>query len=292
MIYDSDWHRTGSEASADVGYTESSGEKLMPARSAGILLYRFKGGRVEVLLVHPGGPFWRKKDLGAWQIPKGLIELGEDNQVAARREVAEELGTQIDGPLVALGEIRQAGGKVVVAFAAEHDIDAAAVISNMIEIEWPPRTGRKFAVPEVDEARWFSLDEARRYMLESQAPLLDRLTLALSDAAAADTSSVRDVSHTNHSAASRWTVTAWEMTMTELTAEERNELDKESFAFPKERKEPLKNASHVRNAIARFKQVKGVTDEERDAAWKRIETAAKKHGVEVNEKSWREIGKS
>jgi predicted NUDIX family NTP pyrophosphohydrolase len=165
----------------------------MPARSAGLLLYRTTRGSTEVLLVHPGGPLWRNKDVGAWQIPKGLIELGEDEEAAARREVSEELGTTVDGPLVSLGETRQAGGKVVIAFAAEHDIDPASVVSNMIEIEWPPRSGQKLAVPEIDEARWFGLDEARHYMLKSQTPLLDRLLLAWQDGPAADTDQVRDV---------------------------------------------------------------------------------------------------
>ena len=151
----------------------------MAARSAGLLLHRTTSGSPQVLLVHPGGPFWRNKDVGAWQIPKGLIELGEDEEAAAQREVAEELGIAVDGPLISLGEIRQAGGKVVVAFAAEHDTDPASVVSNIIDIEWPPRSGRKLAVPEIDEARWFGVEKARHCMLKSQAPLLDRLLLAL-----------------------------------------------------------------------------------------------------------------
>lgn len=147
----------------------------MARHSAGILLHRSLGGRLEILLVHPGGPFWRNRDLGAWQIPKGMVEPGEADEAAARREVAEELGVQIDAPLAPLGAIRQSGGKVVVAFAARHDMDPATLVSNTIEIDWPPRSGRKLTVPEVDEARWFGLDEARRYMLPSQAPLIDRL---------------------------------------------------------------------------------------------------------------------
>ena len=132
----------------------------MPARSAGLLLYRTVGGDRQLLLVHPGGPFWRNKDMGAWQIPKGLIEPGEDAEVTARREVAEELGISIDGPVVPLGEIRQAGGKIVVAFAAARDMDPASVVSNRIEVEWPPRSGRMLMVPEIDEARWFGFDAA------------------------------------------------------------------------------------------------------------------------------------
>jgi predicted NUDIX family NTP pyrophosphohydrolase len=148
---------------------------MMTVRSAGILLYRTIGRGLEILLVHPGGPFWRNKDLGAWQVPKGLIEPGEDEEQAARREVTEELGIVIEAPLVPLGEVRQAGGKTVVAFAAERDFDPALMVSNTIEIDWPPRSGRKLTVPEIDEARWFDSDAARRYMLPSQAPFIDRL---------------------------------------------------------------------------------------------------------------------
>ena len=146
----------------------------MPKRSAGLLLYRVVNGSAEVLLVHPGGPFWQNKDVGSWQIPKGLVEPGEDEEAAARREVAEELGITFAGALTPLGEIRQTGGKIVVAFAAEQDLDPASVVSNTIEIDWPPRSGRKLTVPEIDAARWFDLGEARRHMLPSQVPLLDR----------------------------------------------------------------------------------------------------------------------
>jgi predicted NUDIX family NTP pyrophosphohydrolase len=147
----------------------------MPARSAGILLYRRAGSTFEVLLVHSGGPFWRNKDVGAWQIPKGLVEPGEDDETAARREVAEELGIVVSEPLSPLGEIRQAGGKTVIAYAVERDVDPSGIVSNTVEIAWPPRSGRKLTVPEIDEARWFSFDDARRYMLISQSPLLYRL---------------------------------------------------------------------------------------------------------------------
>jgi predicted NUDIX family NTP pyrophosphohydrolase len=147
----------------------------MGKHSAGILLHRTAGGQLEILLVHPGGPFWRNKDVGAWQIPKGTVEPGEADEAAARREVAEELGVVVDSPLAPLGAIRQSGGKVVVAFAARQDMDPAALVSNTTEIDWPPRSGRKLTVPEVDEARWFGLEEARRYMLPSQTPLIDRL---------------------------------------------------------------------------------------------------------------------
>jgi predicted NUDIX family NTP pyrophosphohydrolase len=147
----------------------------MPARSAGILLNRRRQGRTEVLLVHPGGPFWRNKDLGAWQLPKGEIAAGEDDEAAARREVAEELGCEVRGVLVALGEVVQAGGKTVVAFAAVQDFDPASLVSNTIEIEWPRRSGRMMSIPEVDEARWFDMSAARQHILPSQAPFLDRL---------------------------------------------------------------------------------------------------------------------
>lgn len=158
----------------------------MPARSAGILLYRLVADGLEVLLAHPGGPFWRNKDVGAWQIPKGLVHPGEDEQAAARRETAEELGIVIDGHLAPLGEVRQSGGKTVVAFAAERDVDPSAIISNMITIAWPPRTGRELAIPEVDEARWFPIDRARWYILPSQRLLLDRLAASLTQSDPSD----------------------------------------------------------------------------------------------------------
>jgi predicted NUDIX family NTP pyrophosphohydrolase len=150
----------------------------MPAkRSAGILLHRRSGGgAIEVLLVHPGGPFWAKKDLGAWSIPKGEYENGEDGRAAAVREFEEELGSPaVEGELVELGEVRQKSGKVVTAWALEGDIDADTVTSNTFEMEWPPRSGRTREFPEVDRAAWFGLDEARERILPAQAPLLDRL---------------------------------------------------------------------------------------------------------------------
>jgi predicted NUDIX family NTP pyrophosphohydrolase len=158
---------------------------MMVARSAGILLYRTARRPLEVLLVHPGGPLWRNKHRGAWQMPKGKVEAGEDEEATARREVAEELGVAVEGSLLPLGEIRQAGGKIVIAFAAEHDFDPASLVSNRIEIDWPPRSGRKLMIPEVDEARWFGLEEARVHMLASQAPLLGRLAAMLSETIAA-----------------------------------------------------------------------------------------------------------
>ncbi|WP_447761392.1 NUDIX domain-containing protein [Sphingopyxis panaciterrae] len=148
----------------------------MTGQSAGILLYRQSGGALQVLLVHPGGPFWRRRDRGAWQVPKGLIAPGESPEDAARREAQEELGVALEGPLAALGQLRQAGGKMVEAFALEQDIEAAAIVSNCFELEWPPKSGRRQSFPEVDAARWFTMAEADTMMLPSQRPFLGRLS--------------------------------------------------------------------------------------------------------------------
>ncbi|HEX9521827.1 MAG TPA: NUDIX domain-containing protein [Reyranella sp.] len=153
----------------------------MATQSAGILLYRRKDGRLLVLLVHPGGPFWRRKDLGAWSIPKGERVAGEDPAVTARREFAEELGSTPAGQLQHLGSIRQRGGKQVEAFALEGDFDPERVSSNTFEIEWPPRSGRRESFPEVDRAAWFTVADARVKILEGQRPLLDRLEALLAD---------------------------------------------------------------------------------------------------------------
>lgn len=147
----------------------------MAQMSAGILLYRQGGAEVEVLLVHPGGPFWRNKDAGAWQIPKGLVEGGEAPRAAARREVEEELGIRLTGELQPLGQLKQTGGKLVEAFALEQQVDVDAVESNRFKMEWPPRSGQIQSFPEIDEARWFPLSRALSSMLASQRPLLDRL---------------------------------------------------------------------------------------------------------------------
>ena len=147
----------------------------MPApRSAGILLFR-KSRDVEVLLIKPGGPFWRNKDAGAWMIPKGAIEPGEAAAEAALREFEEETGTRLTSVPFPLATIRQAGGKYVEAFAVEGDLDVAAIVSNLFELEWPPRSGVRERFPEVAEARWMTLAEARAMMLPSQLPLLDAL---------------------------------------------------------------------------------------------------------------------
>jgi predicted NUDIX family NTP pyrophosphohydrolase len=146
----------------------------MPQHSAGILLYRRQPSPA-VLLIHPGGPFWSRRNVGAWQIPKGHIEADEAVEDAARREVAEELGVTVAGPLASLGMVRQSGGKSVSAFAAEQDVDTGAITSMTFEIEWPPRSGRRRVYPEVDAARWMPVEEARAMMLKSQLPLLDRI---------------------------------------------------------------------------------------------------------------------
>ena len=149
----------------------------MTRTSAGLLLYRWRDGALEVFLVHPGGPFWARKDDGAWSIPKGEFAPGEDPLVAARREFAEETGLAVDGEVRALAPIRQAGGKVVHAFALEGELDADAIRSNSFTIEWPPRSGRLREFPEVDRAGWFALAEARRKILKSQLGLLEQLAL-------------------------------------------------------------------------------------------------------------------
>jgi predicted NUDIX family NTP pyrophosphohydrolase len=148
----------------------------MAKRSAGILLYRDRAGEPEVLLVHPGGPFWAKKDLGAWSIPKGEYDEGEDPLACALREFEEELGIAPPSDLRDdLGSTRQAGGKLVQAWGAKGDLDPAEVRSNTFTIEWPPRSGVMRAFPEVDRAQWFALDEARRRINPAQAVFLERL---------------------------------------------------------------------------------------------------------------------
>jgi predicted NUDIX family NTP pyrophosphohydrolase len=147
----------------------------MAIMSAGILMYRHSGNRLNVLLVHPGGFFWRNRDLGAWSIPKGEFDASEDAEIAARREFKEELGVEASGALLSLGDIRQRSGKVVHAFALEGDLDVNTVRSNMVAIEWPRRSGRMLQIPEIDRAAWFDLPLARKRILASQIPLLDRL---------------------------------------------------------------------------------------------------------------------
>lgn len=147
----------------------------MAKRSAGILIYRRTNGALEILLAHPGGPFWQKKDLGSWTIPKGEHGDEEDPLAAAQREFAEEIGAKLSGEFIPLGSVRQAGGKVVAAWAIEGDCDASAIHSDTFSMEWPPRSGRMQEFPEIDKAQWFSIDEARAKILSSQAEFLDRL---------------------------------------------------------------------------------------------------------------------
>jgi predicted NUDIX family NTP pyrophosphohydrolase len=145
-------------------------------RSAGILLYRIAGGGPELLLVHPGGPFWARKDAGAWSIPKGEYDDAEDPRACALREFEEETGTALPpGELVELGSVKQKGGKVVSAWAAQGDLDAGSVRSNTFTMEWPPRSGRTAEFPEIDRAEWFGVDAAREKLVAAQAEFIDRL---------------------------------------------------------------------------------------------------------------------
>jgi predicted NUDIX family NTP pyrophosphohydrolase len=147
----------------------------MPKKSAGILLYRYEGDTPLVLLVHPGGPFWSKRDLGAWTIPKGEYQPDERPEAAARREFLEETGIAVTGALEFLGEERQKSGKLVVAYASAGDFDIARFRSNTFEMEWPPHSGRMQSFPEVDRAAWFTLADARAKINPAQRPFLDRL---------------------------------------------------------------------------------------------------------------------
>ena len=147
----------------------------MAKRSAGILVYRIRGGAPEVLLAHPGGPFWTRRDAGAWTIPKGEIGDAEDPLAAARRELAEETGLALEGEFLALAPIRQRSGKTVLAWAVEGDCDAASIRSNLFSMEWPPKSGQQREFPEVDRAEWMSLALARTKILAAQRPFLDEL---------------------------------------------------------------------------------------------------------------------
>lgn len=149
--------------------------QTMPKRSAGLLMYRYRNSTLEVFLVHPGGPFWAKKDLGAWSIPKGEYATDEDPLAAARREFAEETGFQAAGDFMELGEAKQSSGKIISAWAFEGDCDSRSLRSNTFEMEWPPRSGRKMEFPEVDRGSWYSIEEARKHLLPGQLVFLDRL---------------------------------------------------------------------------------------------------------------------
>ena len=154
----------------------------MSATSAGILLHRESPAGTEVLLVHPGGPFWARKDAGAWSIPKGEFGSDEDALTAAQREFTEETGVRIDGPFATLGTVKQSGGKLIHGFVAAADFDAGKIVSNTFRLEWPPRSGRFAEFPEVDRAAWFSLEEAAVKINPAQAAFLARLSAALADA--------------------------------------------------------------------------------------------------------------
>jgi predicted NUDIX family NTP pyrophosphohydrolase len=147
--------------------------------SAGLLLYRRRAGRLEVLLGHPGGPFWAGKHDGAWTIPKGGIHEHEDPLDSARREFAEETGLRVDGPFIPLGEITQRSGKLVRAWAVAGDCDTEACVSNTTHTEWPPRSGRYIVIPELDRVQFFAIDDARAAINVGQVPFLDRLEALL-----------------------------------------------------------------------------------------------------------------
>jgi len=148
-------------------------------RSAGLLMYRVRGGALQVLLAHPGGPYWSRRDDGAWALPKGEIEPDEDPLAAACREFQEETGVTPQGPFASLGELKQSGGKHVQAWAFEGDMHPDALVSNTFELEWPPRSGKLQSYPEVDRVAWFTVDEAAVKLLASQRPFLERLVSAL-----------------------------------------------------------------------------------------------------------------
>ena len=145
-------------------------------------MYRFCGSTLEILLVHPGGPYWKNKDSGAWSIPKGEFDHDEDPLQAAKREFFEETGFSVNGNFIALGRVRQAGGKLVYAWAFEGDCRAESIQSNSFTIEWPPRSGQRKEFPEVDRAGWFSLEAAREKIVKGQLMLLDDLQRILKEA--------------------------------------------------------------------------------------------------------------
>jgi predicted NUDIX family NTP pyrophosphohydrolase len=148
----------------------------MKKLSAGVLLFRRRNEEIEVFLVHPGGPYWAKKDLGAWSLPKGEYAAGEDPLAAAKREFAEETSFEIDGPFVPLGELTQPSGKVITAWALERDLDPSLIKSNTFRLEWPPRSGKAREFPEVDAGGWFGLAEAARKLAPGQVEFVRRLS--------------------------------------------------------------------------------------------------------------------
>lgn len=151
----------------------------MSKKSAGILLYRLQNDIWEVLLVHPGGPFWTKKDLGAWSIPKGEFDENENPRDAAKREVEEETGMKVQGDFIALTPVKQKSGKLIYAWAVQGNFDAAQIKSNTFEIEWPPKSGKKKSFPEVDKAAWFNIEEAKKKITEGQLPVINEIEMKL-----------------------------------------------------------------------------------------------------------------
>jgi len=147
----------------------------MPQKSAGILLYKIENKILKIFLVHPGGPFWAKKDDGAWSIPKGEFDDGEDPLGAAKREFEEETGIKISGEFLELNPIKQKSGKIVYAWAVEGDVDVSKIKSNEFEIEWPPKSGKMKSFPEIDKAAWFNSNEARKKIIEAQSSLIREL---------------------------------------------------------------------------------------------------------------------
>jgi len=162
----------------------------MPKKSAGLLLFREASGGLEVLLVHPGGPFWSRKDEGAWSIPKGEFDDGEDPLAAARREFEEETGFPAPGDAVALEPLQQSGGKLVLAWALRGDLDPDRIQSNTFALEWPPKSGRIQNFPEVDRAGWFPVELARRKILKGQSGFLDQLQAMLGEPSTRNTDAV------------------------------------------------------------------------------------------------------
>jgi predicted NUDIX family NTP pyrophosphohydrolase len=162
-------------------------------RSAGTVLYRHREGRLQVLIVHMGGPFWARKDARAWSFPKGEYEAGEDPRSVAAREFAEELGSPLpDAPVIELGSVAQGGGKTVIGFAREGDFDETSLRSNTFEMQWPPRSGRRQHFPEVDRAAWVEADVAREKLVAAQVDLLDRLEAVLADEPPSGSSAERE----------------------------------------------------------------------------------------------------
>lgn len=149
----------------------------MPKKSAGILFYRFQNNLPEILLVHPGGPFWAKKDLGAWSIPKGEINDNEDALHAAIREIKEELGLDISGEFIPLSPAKQKSGKIIYAWAVFQNIDETKIVSNTFDLEWPPKTGQVQTYPEVDQAVWFNAEQAKKKILTGQLALIEEFML-------------------------------------------------------------------------------------------------------------------